>query len=351
MNTDKKKERINYIDILNILACFCVIWLHCNGVVHTYSTQRYWATALIVEVIAYWVVPIFLMITGATLLNYREKYDTKTFAKKRIKRTLIPFLIYSTIILIWKLATHRMEITSYSPSNIISIYLNNSMEYTYYFFINLFAVYMAIPILSLFTKKEEDRKYLWYMVILAFITKSCLPLICKMTKITWNASLETPLVGGYLIFVLLGYLLSTQEIKKKNRVILYIIGILCAILRYAMTYYLSTRDGIINKMLFEYTYFTSVFLAVAVFVFIKNIKWDKIFSNKTLNTYIPKISSCSLGIYLIHLVVMTYEIKLIGINTKSIVWRTAGAIMTYLISLMIIYILKKTPKIGKILVP
>ena len=53
------KERVLYYDVLNILACFCVIWLHCNGIVHTYAPDRAWATSLIVETIAYWAVPVY----------------------------------------------------------------------------------------------------------------------------------------------------------------------------------------------------------------------------------------------------------------------------------------------------
>ncbi|MCQ3915525.1 MAG: hypothetical protein MJ195_02075 [Mycoplasmoidaceae bacterium] len=35
------------------------------------------------------------MISGATLIGYRDRYDTKTYFKHRIKRCFIPYLIYS----------------------------------------------------------------------------------------------------------------------------------------------------------------------------------------------------------------------------------------------------------------
>lgn len=58
------------------------------------------AQSLAVEVICYWAVPIFFMLTGATLMNYRSKYDTKTFFGHRIKRTVIPFLFFSVFMYI-----------------------------------------------------------------------------------------------------------------------------------------------------------------------------------------------------------------------------------------------------------
>ena len=36
---------------------------------------------MVVETLAYWAVPVFFMITGVTLLGYREKYSTATFFK------------------------------------------------------------------------------------------------------------------------------------------------------------------------------------------------------------------------------------------------------------------------------
>lgn len=84
----QKNNHIFYLDILNIFACFAVLMLHHNGIVHTYNVfTAPWKEALIFEVIFYWAVPVFFMITGATLLNYRKRYSTKAFFQKRILRT------------------------------------------------------------------------------------------------------------------------------------------------------------------------------------------------------------------------------------------------------------------------
>ena len=68
-----QKKRVLYFDVLNILACIAVISLHHNGVVHTYSNSWTWKTALIVETGAYWAVPVFLMLSGATLMMVKSQ--------------------------------------------------------------------------------------------------------------------------------------------------------------------------------------------------------------------------------------------------------------------------------------
>ena len=67
ITTDKK--RLYYIDVLNMLACLSVIFMHCNGIVHFYDNSRAWKESMVVETLCYWAVPVFFMITGATLWN------------------------------------------------------------------------------------------------------------------------------------------------------------------------------------------------------------------------------------------------------------------------------------------
>lgn len=59
---EQKKQRLLYIDILNILACLAVISLHHNGLVHSFEDTLAWRESLVVECGLYWAVPVFLMI-------------------------------------------------------------------------------------------------------------------------------------------------------------------------------------------------------------------------------------------------------------------------------------------------
>lgn len=93
------KSRVLYFDILNILAALSVIFLHCNGNSFRFTADLAWLQAIMVEVFCYWAVPIFMMLSGANLMNYREKYTTAEFFKKRFFKTVIPFVIYTVCLL------------------------------------------------------------------------------------------------------------------------------------------------------------------------------------------------------------------------------------------------------------
>ena len=342
-NNSIKKERIVYFDILNILAIIAVVALHCNGIVHNNPNRSAWDSSLIVECLFYWAVPVFLMLSGATLMKYRERYDTKTFFKKRFLRVLIPFIFWATFMFVWKIFTKQMNFEDVnSVKKLLNAFLANKEESTYYFMFNIIGIYLTMPLLSLLAK-EENRKTLWFTVLLFFIFNSTFPNILPLFGITYNNSL-TIQIGGYIVFVFLGYLLSTQDLKKSYRILLYISAILGLVYRYSTTFILSKLAGQVVKTTWSYTSWHSILLACAVFVFVKNLKInEKIKQNKNITNILKVVSSCSLGIYLMHKVAMYYQTYLLIIDVTSWQWRTLGIISTYFICLIIVYILKKIP--------
>ena len=95
-----KNNRIEYISLISVISAIAVIYLHVNSCFWKFSTSRYWFTANIIESVFYFAVPLFFMISGALLLEFNKKYNIKTFFKKRITKTFIPFIIWSFIGLI-----------------------------------------------------------------------------------------------------------------------------------------------------------------------------------------------------------------------------------------------------------
>lgn len=310
--------------------------------VHTYHDTLAWKQALGVEVLCYWAVPIFFMLSGVTLMGYRDKYSTKEFFKKRFMRTVIPFIAWSFINVLFK----RINPLEIGGRTFINWFLQSKIENVYWFFIPLFAIYLSIPVLSLL---KDNRKILWYMAGAAFILNSLLPSVFKSIGLSWNSALSMQTMGGYLLFSVLGYLLSTMELSKKQRGILYLLGLFSAALRYFATLFLSQRDGVINKMFFGYINYYSVLLGVAVFVFFKYLPLcKKMTQNQKVTRALKTLSSLSFGVYLIHMII--YRILDDFILPNSWEWRILVPFLIYALSLVIIYIMKKIPVI-KYIVP
>lgn len=267
---DERKEYVKYYDILNIIACIGVIAMHHNSIVHSYSNTRAWKEALIIEVIAYWAVPVFFMLSGAKLLDYRKKYDTFTFLKKRIGKIVIPWIMWCLVWLYYRvMIQHIIEIASIRDliSNLYNGIFNNSVQAIYWFFIPMIMIYFSMPVLSCLV---NNRRVLWYIAGMTFLTCSVLPQFCVFLGLTYNTGINFPVGGGFILYVVLGYLLSTEKESPRIRHLLYGLGIASVLLRYIGTIVLSIRDNEKNTTIgWGYLYFPSVFLAVAVFLFLK----------------------------------------------------------------------------------
>lgn len=133
--------------------------------------------------------------------------------------------------------------------------------------------------------------------------------------------------------------------------IIYVGAIVGLVYRYLTTYILSKSAGVVIRTTWGYTSWHSILLSCAVFLIIKLIfeNSKKCIDNQYIYIYIiSTISRCSFGVYLIHKIVMYYEILLFDIKTTAWQWRTFGVLSTYLISLLIVYIIKKIPILRKI---
>ena len=341
-----ERKRGVYFDVLNVLACLSVIGMHCNGLVHNYSDTAAWRQALAVDVLAYWAVPIFIMISGATMMNYRERYSTGTFMKRRFMKVGIPLVIWSAVFYGWKL--FRGSMTWNGWLDFINVLVNFQIEPVYWFFAPLFMVYLSLPVLS---RLAEYRSTLRYMLIVGFLTCSVLPFVMKLLGVSYWDNFALPVTGGYVILVLLGYLLSTSELLPWQRAVVYVLGVIGAATRYFYTVYATVRDGALNKLTWEYINWPSILLAVAIFVLVKYTCRRKPFQNEKFIRLVKWLSGASFGIYLIHVFIMGHLASLLGVNTASGWWRLFAAPAVYLIALTIVKLLQKIPYVGKYLFP
>lgn len=230
-----------YITFLNVFAALSVVMLHNNGIVHQHPTGRTWYSAIFLETLFYCAVPLFFMITGTTLIDYKKRYNTKEFLIKRIKKTVIPFLFWSFFGIAYLcVKNNTLDIFDGGISSIISNIFNTSYIFIYWFFPVLFGVYLCIPILSEIDNKQKTFKY---MIIVELIFISVLPFICNLLSIQYNYELVPKLVYGYIIYVVLGYYIDNKEISKKKRTLIYILGFLGFLSNFIGTAILTGAGG------------------------------------------------------------------------------------------------------------
>ena len=346
MGKTQQKKRLLYIDILNILACLCVIFMHCNGIAHQYSDTAAWRQSMVIETIAYWAVPVYFMISGATLLDYLDKYLTRVFFKKRFLKAGIPFAAWTLISLAYKIQFQQME---FEPglSSIVSLFTNTTAENVYWFFIPLFMVYLSMPVLSLL---KDYKHILLYMAGLAFLVYSVYPVCCIVFQIPMNGSIQIPVAGGYILYVILGYLLATTDMTRKTRILFYILGLAGAGIRFGSTILGSSESAGLDQTFWGYMKFPAVFLAVGVFVAAKYGPWDKLENNAKIRRIVNALAGNGFGVYLMHMIAFRILQDATGLSMESGWWRLVMPFVIYGICVVLVLILKKIPVL-KYIVP
>lgn len=329
-----------YLSVLSVISCFGVILMHSNTLFWTFSDSPTWFVANLTGHMLNFAVPIFFMISGVNLLDYRSRYTTKEYFIKRIRKTFLPFLIWSTLGVVYGMVIYNHEFGTISQF-IYNIFSTRIVEY-YWFFIPLFMIYLSIPIFSYIT----ERGILLYTILFIFIFVVLLPFLFNISSTDQIGNLTFP-ITGWIIYPLLGYYISHYEIPKVYRLIIYTLGVIGWFMLVLGTYLLSIRAGHLVQDFMGYLNIPNVAISAAILLFLKEAdKFDKFTS---LFKICGIISKYTFGIYLTHWFVIKaiYDTKFIP--TDNVYFITVGAVCVFSVCLLLTWLIKHIPYIKKLI--
>lgn len=293
----------NYISILNVLACIGVVILHTFET--GYTSDANFVFEVLIRAIAYCAVPVFFMITGATLIDYRERYDTKTFFKKRLLKVIIPLIIWSIIYFIINFFKGKFSINDLSFKFVFEYFFLVKTNPIFCFFVVIIGIYLAIPVISLIPQ-ETRRKAFLYIIIITFVFNQFLPDLLYHLNLNYNYDLKFPLTySGWISFIFIGYYIDKYEIVKKHRVIIYVLGIIGFLTMVVPTIFISYHKNESCSWFDEYYDAPCVLYSASVFLFFKS----KINNNQIVTKIMPFfnfVAPTTLGIYVLHIAIRDF---------------------------------------------
>lgn len=146
-----------------------------------------------------------------------------------------------------------------------------------------------------------------------------------------------PIVGGYLLFPVLGYLLDKSELTKKRKLLVYLFGTIGLLVHFCGSYYLSIDS--VNYLFKGYTNLPSVLYSCAVFVFIKY----NAYKLERLKKIFLWLNKRTFGVYLIHIYMISVMMRVFSADTSTFIWRTLGSLVVFVASSMVVAIIQKIP--------
>lgn len=346
--------KIRYIEYLRFMATLAVILIHVAATLpNNFSISEIgvanYAVMYSCYVIVNWAVPVFLMITGALLLN-----DYKTLNFEKVKKYLLRMMY---VLLIFGIPFAAIEIfmnEGIFSFNIIENAILNTLQgkswsHIWYIYLLISIYIVAIPI-KYGVNKMREKSELDYFIVILCIGNFGVPLL----NCLFGLNLETYMqFTHYLTYFILGYRLSTikkDTIFNINLGNLALCIFLCVTLfKFLISYYWIFTFNEICPYIQDGGKIFTLIQASSLFSFCK-IKFN---CNKICNGFIiNRINKCSFCIYLIHPVFINLFYKMFNF-TPLITQVYLGLFIVYFIVFLISWlsseILTKLPIFNKIL--
>lgn len=342
-----KTDNIQWLDTLRALATLSVIIIHVSSplVNMTFGKNMpYWWIGNVVDSSVRFAVPLFLILSGATMLG--KEYKTGEFYKKRVLRVLVPFLFWMVIYWIFRWAMLLPKQQPHEFQAILSwaadIFLKEGISKHFWYIYMILSIYLFLPFVGKAIRKLNDRMILFIIlgwIILNFVFRSF-----PINQYSWSGDYANKLLGYFLHsgYLILGYYLSRIPVRsRKIRFSAAGFFILSVAISAVFTYIFSKNALRLNLSMYSYLLINTTIQSIAIFMLAKDLNIKNKFVSWTQQT----ISNYSYGIYLVHILVLGIFFR------NGIFWTMAHPLislpvlvaLTLITSFGIIFVLRKIP--------
>ena len=330
-----------------VISALAVTILHTNSCFWVFSSTRlYWFSANVIECIFYFAVPVFFMITGINLADYKDRYSTKTFFIKRAEKTLIPYIFWSVIALVFQISTGGLKPSDITPSWVARSLIRTDNIITYYWFFGaLFIFYLLMPLIASIKKEHRDKAF--RIMILVLFLCNILDFFVLRMLVTAPDLIDTIDIGlGNLIFIFLGYYIYKKPPVLLAKLLIYILAIAGLLVHMNGTYRLSNTCDHLNVLFKGYPNFPSVLYSLGMFILLRDIGAliEKI---GWLKKFFEMLGKYSNEVFLLHWFIINITKLIVRLNPVSLVYRLLFPIVIYAVIIPITWFLRKIPGIRK----
>lgn len=347
MIINNKKLSIEYI---RVIAIIMTITIHVSNIyIYAFDTisDGYFLTSVIYNSLSRLCVPLFLMISGALVIN--KEYSRKKYFQKIIKFVLL--------LIFWSLF-YYIQKNGFSFENIGDVLVNSffnaemTSRHLWYMYA-IISVYIALPFIQNMCKnlsKELENLFLILWIVLSGISVIVLPIARYITKSNVEIDYPVPLINAayYLGYFVCGHILykrfeNTKFTKRKNIICLAVYSV-CTFITAFFTYFISIKaDRFFDAM----TWYKSIFTILATIAIFLLFVANKDFFKSEL---ILKISKYTFGVYLIHIFFFNIMKNCLDITLLNpIIAIPVTTISLYVISVITCLVLSKIPYVKKLI--
>lgn len=326
------KKRLDYIDTLKFIAIFGIIAIHTFTLFPHAQVLHHNVGQL--RQLFRWAVPIFLMISGALLLN--RDIDLKIYFKKRFVRICYPLLFFIIVI-------HFVN----GVNNYLTVYWYAWM---------ILGAYLAVPIINKFVQNADETELSYYVAIFLI----CSIIYQVMNTFNIKYALDITFFITPVSYLIVGYYLSTKEFKYSPNTI-----IIASLILFAVTTLLKFKMGNFMEVYGSGNFssrldlsFIQILQASSVFLIFKQLYEKDVTSiflrirnflqKNYCKKFILSVSKASYGMFLVHRrffidYLPPFISKLHLTGTEVCITIAVISIAAFLLSWIVIVIMSRIP--------
>ena len=347
------------VDLIRSTAIFLVILLHAAieptpniDIMSPQGVQLWWASN-IYDSLARSAVPLFVILTGALLLQPSKVNEPlKVFFKKRFSRIGLPMVFWGAAYFAWRYFANAEVLTS----NSILQGIFAGPYYHFWFLYLLIGLYLITPILRVIVAYAKWT-ILKYFLIIWFVGTGIIPLLGLYQgispQVSWFRGTVFALTGLIGYFVLGAYILKA----KVRSSILYLIFVLSLTWTIFGTYLLVGNLGErYSQFFYDASSVSTILTSIALFLILSTLSRPKTAVRiPGTNRILQFISQNTLPIYLFHVMVLEalqkgfFGFKISVTTMNPIIEIPLITVVTLLICLAVIIPLKKLPYVKRII--
>lgn len=345
----ENKKYVVWLDLIRVISIFLVIIIHSASPLYNKwkLPASVWMAGNIYNSIARVSVPLLFMVSGYLLLNRQE--GVRSFYWNRVRKVVVPLLIWSIIYWVWKSYGHGSYSFFNAVQSMLTSFLMRPAYYHFWFVYALLAIYLFVPVLQVFVH-AADESAIRYFALIWFLFGPLLDFV-QQKVLNFNIAINLGFFTQYIGYFYLGYVLGRIQFSRRVTNLAGLTYLLLVIYTIYATYTLSAARGRYVDFYHNYLRLNMVIMAISAFIWLKHVgnSADVRFGVRAKNI-LRNLSAASFGIYLVHVIILTYLSSgifgfrlLPPLRSSPYILVPTLAFFTFVISYVIIAILQRIP--------
>ena len=286
MHTPIPSDRFERLDSARWLAAMAVVLLHCASQGLSDESAHgtlAWTAANIFDSAMRWCVPVFVMISGALLLEPGTAVPTRVFYGRRMARIVLPLVFWTMFYIGWRIVSAQLDQTEVPWTAWAKMVANGKPYYHLWYLYMLLGLYLFTPFVRRAYQASSPRTRLLAVGLILGIAVIQSALASGREQTGFFLTWFTPFLGYFV----LGRLLFDGHVRLPCAVLLLITSIVVT----AVGIHTMSSPTDLNTYFYSNFSLTVPVMAIAVYHLVLN------------GPKLPRLAKwvpLTFGIYLIH---------------------------------------------------